>query len=62
MSFPEIQPASFDEYAEQRIQARTWFAAADNAEYTFPDEVGLEHLLRPSNDFVGARALHHLVS
>jgi glycine cleavage system aminomethyltransferase T len=59
MSFPEVQPASFAEYVEQRIQAQTWFAAADSAEYTFPAEAGLEHLLRLSNDFVGAQALRH---
>jgi glycine cleavage system aminomethyltransferase T len=57
MSFPEIAPATFDEYAGQRVQAGTWFTAADSAEYVFPDEAGLGHLLRPSADFVGAQAV-----
>ncbi|HBT95055.1 MAG TPA: hypothetical protein DEB24_02630 [Coriobacteriia bacterium] len=57
MSFPEIDPMEMDEYAELRKAAGTWFAAAEDAAYTYPDEAGLMRLVRSERDFVGAKAL-----
>ncbi len=57
MSFPEIDPMEMDEYVELRKKLGTWFSAAEDAAYTYPDEAGLMHLVRSEYDFVGAKAL-----
>jgi glycine cleavage system aminomethyltransferase T len=57
LSFPEIDPLDTDEYRALREQQGTWFAQADEAAYSFPDETGLMRLVRASMDFVGGQAL-----
>jgi glycine cleavage system aminomethyltransferase T len=57
LSFPEIDPASEDDYQKLRKEQGTWFEAADEAAYRHPDELDLMHLIREDQDFVGARAL-----
>jgi hypothetical protein len=57
LSFPEIDPMEPKEYQALREQQGTWFTSADNAAYTFPDEVGLLRLVREPMDFVGGQAL-----
>jgi glycine cleavage system aminomethyltransferase T len=57
LSFPEIDPMEQDEYRQLREQQGTWFAPADDASYTFPNETPLIRLIRTPQDFVGAQAL-----
>ncbi|MCL1891058.1 MAG: hypothetical protein FWG00_03440 [Coriobacteriia bacterium] len=60
LSFPEIDPASWEEYCAARQAARTWFSGAERSEYCQPDTPELSALLRTTRDFVGARALKTL--
>ncbi|MCL2756623.1 MAG: hypothetical protein FWD43_00895 [Coriobacteriia bacterium] len=57
LSFPEIDPSSFEEYRNARLQAGTWFAGAEEAEYHGVDTPQLAALIRTAHDFVGARSL-----
>lgn len=57
LSFAELDPESFEEYTARRKELDTWFSAAEEAAYIKPESEGLKALMRPSTDFVGARAL-----
>lgn len=57
LGFSEIDPESYQEYVARRRRAHTWFEAAEQAAYIKPESAGLQSLLRPGEDFVGAKAL-----
>ncbi|MDR3037068.1 MAG: hypothetical protein LBU31_01465 [Coriobacteriales bacterium] len=57
LSFPEIDPMAPADYRALRAAHGTWFAPATDAAYVRPSDTGFAHLLRPQNDYVGAKAL-----
>ncbi|MDR3308229.1 MAG: hypothetical protein LBS58_04965 [Coriobacteriales bacterium] len=57
LSFPEIDPIPLQHYLDARRAHGTWFAAAEDGAYRYPDEAGLAHLIRPDASYVGAAAL-----
>ena len=60
LGFMEIDPESFDDYKTKRRATHTWFDGAEQAAYVKPETEELRSLLRPSLDFVGAKALEQL--
>jgi len=58
LSFPELNPSSFDEYRAARLRAGTWFEGAEASKYHLVDSPQLTALVRMQHDFVGARALN----
>ena len=57
LGFEELQVVGLDQYVSIRRAHRTWLDSVEDGKYQTPQQAGLEHLLRESGGYVGARAL-----